>query len=332
MKEWIQENKFLAILIGVVSFITMILGALIYMEISEQGELKALITQKSGKLKVFRNELGNPSEESKEQLVLAVREGREASEELHLKLASSGVHKLDTTRSSTDFATLLEKYVNTNKKNLSGANVKFPSNSWFGFNRYKESLIKPNNVAIGLCLYQQQAYSWFFDELASLGPCELKSFYRESLAEEEENETKKAEKFEAVRRMRFDAVVELTEAQLSTLLKNLTSGNDHFMVVRGLSLVNKSAAPIAVTSMMRGKSQEDSSDSGSKFNFENMGDSETDGGGANQVGGRDLNKKVKPSNVFMEQILGNEKIIVSLAMDLVLVTELDKLKILKGSK
>ncbi len=328
LKEWAGENKFLAVLIGVSSCVILVFGYLIYAQMGEQEELRKSITKNNADIKAFKNELGDPSKESEERLEIAVQEGLSAADELHLKLASSGSHKLNEERSSTDFATLLQKYVGENKKILSGANVKFPESSWFGFERYKETLIKPNSTAIGLCLYQQDAYNWFLKEVTSLGPCELKSFYRKSLPEEEENETEEAKDVEAVRKMRFDVELELTENQLAELLAKLAQSNNHLVIVKAMSLKNVVVAPIAITPMMNGTETGGNDNFAAAFNDEEEDNSEKE----EMAKKRDLSKRVAPGDVFLEQILGEEKVIVSLAMDLVLVTDMEKLKMKKGAK
>ena len=169
MKERISENKYRAVLLGIVGGFFLLFGFLIYTNISSGSKSRADLTALNGKIEGLQQKYGDPTEENLKILEESVANNIKNGNSLYQQLSGAGIHKLDKTRSATDFGELLKEYQQEVAGILSKGGVRFNEESLFGFEKYSASLIKENPQAIALCLYQQDAFKWLLSGLANVG-------------------------------------------------------------------------------------------------------------------------------------------------------------------
>ena len=339
MKQWIEENKYVATLLGITLVISGILVGLIVYITLDKAKVEKSIASKSNSIKTIKSTYGKLDADSVEKYSGEINEGVESAIKLHGNLTPNK-NELNETLSSTDFRARLTKYIASSKNILKKGNVSFPKGTMFGFEKYREKLIKGNPKAIGLCLYQIESFRYIIKNLAKQESAKLLRFNRAVLVEEEQKETKDPTTFPAARRMRFDLVLELTEPQLNTLLKDLTNTKEYLFIPLAVSAINESPTPIKTPGFMLGENEQSensskstaSNDDLSMFENSEMDEmSKTDGMDKMDEMSKPKNRKItefeEPEGIIINQVLGNEKVKVAIALELVKITDIDKLNI-----
>ena len=329
MKQWIEENKYVATLLGITLAVVAILVGLILYITLDKGKVEKSIASKSKSIKNIKSKYGELNENSVAEYSEAINDGVESAIKLHTSLVPQK-NDLNETLSNTDFRARLTKYIASSKKTLKKGNVSFPGGSMFGFEKYRETLIKGNPKAIGLCLYQMEAFQYLIQKLSEQESAKLVRLNRAVLVEEEQKETKDPKKFPAARRMSFNLVLELSERQLNTLLKDLTNTKEYLFIPLAITALNESPTPVAVPAFMLGENEEDTqSEESSEFSMfedEEITEEETE----TVSNSRNITVPKEAEESIIKQVLGNEKIQVALALELVKITDIEKLNIKKA--
>lgn len=332
MKQWIEENKYVATLIGITAVLVILASTLIYLALSKKWALEVSVASKSQKIKGIKTKYGMLTPEVVEAFSGEINEGVSAAVELHSNLLPEE-NKLDESLSATDFDKRLKKFVRAYQDELKKANITFPADTMFGFEKYKESLIKENPKAIGLCLYQMNAFMWVFDEIKKLGPSKLKGITRTPLIEESQEKTPAPKEYAAVRRMRFDFVMELSEVQLSQLMATFANASKYRFVIKALRVDNLNAKPRLIDPLMSGEvvagseDLENGTETGFFFPEEEENTMESGEEAVENIIERVVTVAPEPDELILKQVLGSENVKVAFAMELIRLADIENLKI-----
>lgn len=331
MKEWIQENKFIAGLIGGIIALALLLGGLIYSTLSSYTESKEAVAKLDGDIKKIKEKHGNPSQLALDSLRLELTERDARAKAVFARASKVGYHKLDLLKSNTDFAALLKAYVGRSRAKLEKADVEFVKDHMFGFNDYEERMIVTDRKAIGLALYQMEAFDNLLDTVAAIKPSSFNGIYRPMTSEEGQSSTstkkkgsKKSKsqskskgdakpKAEVFRRLPFEMSLSLTEAQLVNLLDKITNSSDHAFVIKNLRITNSKLTPIPFPTIMRPAEEASAADAPvGEFDFAPTEDDVVD----DEEGTDEVQPTVSKGEKILEQVHGLEKLNVALVLEL----------------
>jgi len=320
IKEWVGENKFVSSLIGISVGIALLFGVLIFKNFSTKKTIVAELKKENSAINELQKKYGKPTPENEEKLKDIVEANSANSKKFYDKLAKPGNHKLDLSLSSTDFGSLLTKYRDTAKATLTAGDVKFPDRSFFGFEKYIESSIKENPRAIGIALLQQEMFQWLFTGITKLGSCEIVKIHREVQPEENEDRTAPIDNPPLSRGLKFDLVMKMNETQYTQFFNTLTNSDKYLIKINYLKIINDNPTAQAMPKMMDGEISRSSSEvEENQFNFVDEGTS------TEETQTRRYKPIAKKGPKFLEKVLGDEKLTVALALELVLVEEVSDL-------
>jgi len=322
LKEWVGENKFVSTLIAISVGLTLLFGVLIFKNYSRKKVIVAALVKENNEINGLQKNYGNPTPENEEKLKQLVEENSSNSMSFYNKLAIPGKHSLDLSLSSTDFGSLLTKYREKAKSTLSAGKVGFPEESFFGFEKYIESSIKENPRAIGIALLQQEMFQWVFSNIANVGNCDIIKIHRKVQQEENEDRTEPVKNKPISRSLEFDLVIKTDEHQYSEIIHALTTSDKYLIKIKYLKLTNDNPTAQPMPKMMDGEdTQVSKSAYDTSFDFveDESGDQLDD------AGTRRYTRIAKRGPKFVDQVLGNEKITLALALELVLIEEVDDL-------
>lgn len=327
MKDWIEENKYLAVVIGITGVLVVLFGGLgIYLMTGNSADKKE-IALKSSKIIAIKKAFGNLDEALVENTTAQINDGLAASIDLHKAMVPKK-NELDFSISNTDFKARLSKYVKASKSKLKRAKVKFDQSSMFGFDKYRETLIKSNPKAIALCSYQMEAFTWLLSEISKYEGAELTHFNRKSLEEESEDQTEEPKKYLALREMPFEIGITCTEKQLSNLLASITNEKDYTFSIKMMRTQNTLVTPRTFpTLMVNNDAVGTKKNVADEFDFEDEFSSKESPSTSNRRSAREITKAEEPGDKAITQVLGSELVKAALVIELVRVTNLDNLNI-----
>lgn len=327
MKDWILENKFISLLLGIFAAVSALIGVGVYFNISEKAEIKKKITTTHGEITGIKNKYGNAKEESFETFKNEASGRVSEAIQLYQGLSKIGYKDVSTEKSDTDFAGIIKDYADKTSKKLSEAGITYSGSAYFGFEKYREGIIVNNPKAIGMALYQKDALEWLFDAVVESKPVSVDSFYRNPLVEESQERAVEVKTETATRRMSLELGLTMDEHQFSDLMSAFTNSDKYIVAVRSVSLINEKPLPSGFSELMLKSpltSSEPSVDNFSGFDtVEGGGEAfgsevdESDEGEQPEVPKVPENTTEEPAGVMLGQILGDEKLKVNLLLDLI---------------
>lgn len=332
MKEWIEENKFIAVLLGIIGGISLLLGYGIFMTFSSNKKTKANITALHTEMSTIKKKYGDANEDTLKNFKIEVKTRINDALALHQNQLKIAHKKINTTKSDSDFAGILKEYVTNTGKKLAGANIKYNTESYFGFNNYKGgSQIVNNPDAIGLALYQQDALTWLIDTIIKHKPEKLSYLYREELREEKDAKPKEYPIKTATRKMPIEIGLIIDEANFSKFLTEVSNSDKYSFTLKHIIIENQLKKPIPYSSLMaQNTAPQPKSTEDSEFTFDTQDEDEFNTEEEKTTEEKiavPVPEKMDKGSIFIEKIHGGEKLKVSIAYDLVYFYEASKVPI-----
>lgn len=313
--SWLEQNKFLAGLIGVTAVGALGLGYVIVSNGSELDDLKVTLADKIGELQRVEGAKAFPNLENKTAIEANTKEYGETLNELQDKLVA---YAPDTNSSVTvaEFQGLQNAYVDKLRVMFEG--VKTPENCRFGFDEYASKMV-PQRATRTLS-YQLEALEAMFSELADISPKEVINVYRPLSALEVGEEagsqggaarSRRAGKSKAAySSLSVELGLKMEEPKLMEFLERLANHKEYYFVVR----------------LLRIKNERETSPNASELSFSKKGGSATVGGGGGgfffdsdvEESSSDSEEPAVSTTRVLQQILGNEALDAHLKIDVIM--------------
>jgi len=323
--SWIKENKFLAVLIAVVVIVG---GALFYLgsaSSSRYSEAKDSFDNSVNEMKSLAGGDLFPSDKNADAKKKAI--------EGYLGVAGSLQKKVLAYRpgeiASITPAALTDQLKETETKlfeRFEASATELPEGFHMGFEKYFGSPAK--NEATGKLSYQLKAVEWLLNKVADAKPAKLLNVYRPQLPIETGAAFKMKDK--TYQAMPLELCFEAEESKVREFLGELANSKEYFFRVNlsRVSSTNLSAPSREDAEFSSAVGQNEVAGGGTDdFNFDF---DEADGAADAEAGERvavEMPKEVasSPGDKILMQVLGGEKVIIYLSLDLLLFNDATKL-------
>lgn len=347
--SWIQENKFTATLAGVTAVGS---AALLYLSMQQSGAEKDIRVKTKKLVKEETTLKGGspfPSKENLEAKKENVADFAKAAVKLQDLMVMYRPDSIETFEPAA-FGPMLSEY----RTNLNGAfeaaGTTLPERTFYGFKDYSNRL--PKQSATGQLKYQMEAAKWLFTALAEVGPEKLINIYREPLGVESGEVTEDKSQRKGRGRSKSEPVVVYqkkpleisflaSEKSVLEFMEKISNSDKYFFTVKSIRLRNENqAAP---------------SESSAKFEVRGGGSAVDDLFGSSPEGGDsggflvepqaetvepDAEAEAQPApeliptpsapvsgDRILKQILGKEKVYVTMSLELIIFEPKDKVVI-----
>lgn len=324
--SWVQENKFVAGLIGVTAVIG---GGILYMGFS-QGAAFDKKKAEYEDLKENYISLGKASPYPNKQNQKARKEGVEKYGVTIMDVGSAlSAFQPDSmsTISPKEFSDARVDMVNRLNTAFADANIALPELTEFGFEKYSKKLPKPE--ATPKLTYQLGATEWLFTKLAEARPSALINVNRPALLVESDktiepestSKKKKKKKKKSKSKVPTEKPYELmpmeiaftgNENSVRAFLQEMVNSKEYFYAIRALRVSNERQSGPTVEDANFPAPVVDATADGFG-GFAGFDDAEESA----EVEG-DTQEVTAAGEIILKQVLGREKLHVQLAFDIVL--------------
>ena len=333
--SWIQENKFVAGLIGVTAIIG---GGIVYFGLSQGGayaEKLESYEELKGQYASLEKTVPYPSQENLDSRERGIAQYGKSIEEVSAKLNAYGPDSMKKL-SPEQFNDARVKVSNDLRKAFAAGETELPAGTEFGFEKYASASAK--SATTPKLAYQLGATEWLLTKLAAVKPSALNNINRLPLdvetgnAEEDvENQKPRRGRGKEVtmdvkpyETMPMELSFTANEASVRDFLKEMVSSEDYFYAIRALRIRNEQqSAPSEKDANFPQVGSVNSGAGGGVVvdefaGFNGFGSSSDDEGDASTEVVDDAPEPVKPSERILKQVLGNEELNVHVVFDVLL--------------
>lgn len=345
--SWIQENKFVAGLIGVTAVVG---GAVLYFG-NSQGNAYNEKMQKYEELKGQYGQLEKsvpyPNKENLKEREAGIQKYRKTIEEVRAGLSAYRPEEL-TKLSSEQFGDIRVKTTNALREAF--GNTSLPEGCDFGFEKYSSESAK--SAATPQLNYQLGATAWLLTKLAETKPAALLNIKREPLPVElgkpaaapqprrgrpsrGNNKPKAAAGDKPYELMPMELTFTATESSVRAFLKEMVNSEEYFYAIRSVRVRNeKQTAPTEKDANFPTSSG--GADGGAVVpdpfgGFPDVGDSGDAGEDSNPDAGdgegatpaAPAQPAPKVGERILKQVLGSEKLSVHIVFDIIFLKPLE---------
>jgi len=321
--SWIQENKFVAGLIGVTAVIG---GGIVYFGISQGGAYNGKVEEyEELKAKYAKLEKATPypNKENLEKRESGIAQYEKSIHEVSDKLGVYGPDTMDKL-SPEEFTAARVKASNNLRQAFEGAGTKLPSVTDFGFEAYSNDQAK--SAATPKLTYQLGATEWLLTKLANVKPSAVTNINRIPLAvesgeqaEEPVSRGRSRTKSKTVDSKPYETMpMELSftadESAVRDFLKEMVSSDKYFYAIRALRVRNEKQLPPSANDANFAKPAAVSEGGSDQFSFEGLVEPSEDTASDQE------NKEEPPvvSERILKQVLGSEELHVHIVFDILL--------------
>ena len=334
--SWIQENKFVAGLIGVTAIIG---GGIVYFGLSQGGayaEKLESYEELKGQYASLEKTVPYPSQENLDSRERGIAQYGKSIEEVSAKLNAYGPESMKKL-SPEQFNDARVKVSNDLRKAFAAGETELPAGTEFGFEKYASASAK--SATTPKLAYQLGATEWLLTKLAAVKPSALNNINRLPLdvetgnAEEDvENQKPRRGRGKEVtmdvkpyETMPMELSFTANEASVRDFLKEMVSSEDYFYAIRALRIRNEQqSAPsekdanfpqVTSAAPLTGGASASAADPFAGFN---PGSSASAGDAAVEAADTPEPEPIKVSERILKQVLGNEELEVHVVFDVLL--------------
>lgn len=252
--SWIQENKPAALTIGVGAVLTLGLVGLGFSFGSSADEAAQAHQSSLSAIKSLEQSPTTPEPAKVKELAASVEAYALRVDGLKKRLSQFGVEEIEPMTPEA-FNNQLKQTVESFRAAATAKDVLVPEEFYMGFEEYRDKL--PKSEASGYLNYELSATNWLFNELLKDGMQRVISVVRKPITQETNqppaptNARPKPgaapEPPKVMVRMPIEIVVEARKESWAKVLTAIASSEaEHFMIIRGMRIVNeKTVGPAA---------------------------------------------------------------------------------------